>query len=265
MDSKLVVCCRHRHSGVWAYGQTTTRPRSQEQSAESGLPQAVRARAYMHAFTDYYMARCLQEVSYLTSPQAVNPLPNRPLLNSTTLPLQLPNVPFDAYNGRPRKLMPEVGKDFSLMNGMGMTNGPASAPSTAIPQGNLLDRPGMMAPQQQNQAPPLQQAQSQQQPPPTAEYREKEGDGEQPMTTAIFRPGDDWREKLRMSHEAAEQARLDAGQAASGAASWERRTRDEEDDVKDEEGEIEDEDAGVIGDSDSGKVWKARRTLRKSV
>ncbi|KAF9810951.1 hypothetical protein IEO21_06755 [Rhodonia placenta] len=209
-----------------------------------------------------YLKQCLQEVSYLTSPQAVNPLPNRPLLNSTTLPLQLPNVPFDAYNGRPRKLMPEVGKDFSLMNGMGMTNGPASAPSTAIPQGNLLDRPGMMAPQQQNQAPPLQQAQSQQQPPPTAEYREKEGDGEQPMTTAIFRPGDDWREKLRMSHEAAEQARLDAGQAASGAASWERRTRDEEDDVKDEEGEIEDEDAGVIGDSDSGKVWKARRTLR---
>lgn len=46
-----------------------------------------------------YLKQCLQEITYLTSPQAVNPLPNRPILsmagNATTsnLPVSIPNLP----------------------------------------------------------------------------------------------------------------------------------------------------------------------------
>ncbi|KAG8737667.1 hypothetical protein FRC10_007948 [Ceratobasidium sp. 414] len=123
-----------------------------------------------------YLKQCLQEVNYLTSPQAVNPLPNRPLVSlgpTSTLvgsnaqsmgqqdnqhqpqagsqqhqshpqhipphqpiTVALPNLPpFPSitamneqnqhgsatdtigFNGRPRKLVPEVGKDFPLLNG----------------------------------------------------------------------------------------------------------------------------------------------------
>jgi striatin 1/3/4 len=123
-----------------------------------------------------YLKQCLQEVNYLTSPQAVNPLPNRPLVslgptstivgsNAQTMGQQdnqqqpqagpqqhqphpqqhsqhqpitvaLPNLPpFPSitvmnessphggntdtigFNGRPRKLVPEVPKDFSHLNG----------------------------------------------------------------------------------------------------------------------------------------------------
>ncbi|CAE6530433.1 unnamed protein product [Rhizoctonia solani] len=120
-----------------------------------------------------YLKQCLQEVNYLTSPQAVNPLPNRPLVslgptsslvgtsaqNMTQqegqhqqqqqqqqqqqhmgqhqpITVALPNLPpFPSmagmnesnqhgsggdtigFNGRPRKLVPEVGKEFSAMNG----------------------------------------------------------------------------------------------------------------------------------------------------
>ncbi|KAF8606520.1 WD40 repeat-like protein [Ceratobasidium sp. AG-I] len=124
-----------------------------------------------------YLKQCLQEVNYLTSPQAVNPLPNRPLVSlgptSTVvgssaqsmgqpdgqhqqqtgsqqhqpqhpqhlsqhqpITVALPNLPpFPSitamnesnqlgsgndtigFNGRPRKLVPEVGKDFPLLNG----------------------------------------------------------------------------------------------------------------------------------------------------
>lgn len=124
-----------------------------------------------------YLKQCLQEVNYLTSPQAVNPLPNRPLVSLGPTPtvvgssaqnmgqpdnqhqqqagsqqhqpqhpqhlsqhqpitVALPNLPpFPSitamnesnqlgsgndtigFNGRPRKLVPEVGKDFPLLNG----------------------------------------------------------------------------------------------------------------------------------------------------
>ena len=92
--------------------------------------------------------------------------------------------------------------------------------------------------------------------------------GQQPGSlTAIFRPDEDgeWREKLRQAHEASEQARVGQG-PISGAASWERRSREEEDESKsDEEPEVEDEEGTEIGEGESGKVWKAKRTLRKSV
>lgn len=219
-----------------------------------------------------YLKQCLQEISYLTSPQAMNPLPNRPLLNNSSIPLALPNVPsFDqmSFNGRPRKVMPEVGKEFPMINGMGVLAGGSSAPGGA--QGSL-ERPNIMGSgplSQQNTGGSVASQSSQgsyssEQP----NVEKKEGDGETIQTdTAIFRPDQDWKEKLRISHEQAEQARLEksGGQpasAVSGAASWEQRARDDEEEPKDEEPEIEEDDATDVGEGDSEKSWKAKRTLR---
>lgn len=212
----------------------------------------------------------------------MNPLPNRPLLNNASLPLALPNVPsFDqmAYNGRPRKVMPEAGKEFPMLNGVGLMSGPSSAPAATGNQLQPLERSNPMAsamipPQQQQQL----QAQSSQlgqqqhpigqpsQPPQLQTQqleKEREGESEPRQLTAIFRPDDDWKERLRLANEASEQARL-SGQAGSSGSSWERRREDEED-VKEDDGDVEEEESSVVGEGDNGKVWKAKRTLRKSV
>ena len=81
------------------------------------------------------------------------------------------------------------------------------------------------------------------------------------VPTAIFRPEGDWRERLRLSHEAAERARADqpGGSTLSGAASWERRSRDDDEESKpEEETEVEDEESGDIGESEGSKIWKAK-------
>jgi len=174
--------------------------------------------------------------------------------------------------------MPEVGKDFSGMNGMNMATGPSSAP--AIPQGNPLERnnlgSGLLGAAQNQQANSASLGQQQPQPGQLSQpsqlsneafdNKDKEGDDEQALGTAIFRPDADFREKLRLSQEAAERARLEqSGQhdmPISGAASWERRARDEDDEGKDEEPEVEEDESTVIGEGEGTKAWKAKRTLR---
>jgi striatin 1/3/4 len=213
----------------------------------------------------------------------MNPLPNRPLINNTSLPLALPNIPSleqIAYNGRPRKVMPEAGKDFPLLNGIGSMSGPSSTPSgtqvSNLERSNPLNSAMVQQLQQHQSGQPGQQIHQQQQNPgplPLSQMQgqqtDKDKDGEESrQLTAIFRPDDEgeWKEKLRQSHEASEQARLErqSGMLASASTSWDRR-RDDDDEAKDEETEVEDDESGVVGESDGNKVWKAKRTLRKSV
>ncbi|KAF8964117.1 WD40-repeat-containing domain protein [Flammula alnicola] len=192
-----------------------------------------------------YLKQCLQEISYLTSPQAMNPLPNRPLLNNPSAPLSLPNVPsFDqiAYNGRPRKLS-LLDRNAHLNPGM-------------VPQQSPLSH--LTHP---TAGPPSQEA-------PSNTQTDKGGDtdSENRQLTAIFRPDDagEWKEKLRLSHEAAEKAKMarEFSQATvADSGSWDRQ-REEEEDVKEEEGEVEDEESSLVGDGEGTKLWKAKRTLR---
>jgi striatin 1/3/4 len=200
----------------------------------------------------------------------MNPLPNRPLVNNTSIPLSLPNVPsFDqmAYH-RPRKVLPEAGKDFPPLNGHTLISGPSSAPIQSGHQGPLLERNNNMNPGQTQQQPTgisqsnPNHAQTSHMNSQGDKEKEAESEGRQ---TAIFRPDDagEWREKLRLSHEASEQARL-IRESQSGANSWERH-RDDDEDVKEDEGDVEDDDTGVSGDGQGAKVWKAKRTLRKLV
>ena len=202
----------------------------------------------------------------------MNPLPNRALLANTSLPMQLPNVPqFDqmAYNGRPRKAMPEVGKDFSMMNGMGMMSGPSTAP--AAPQSNPLDRPGLAGSgvlnQQSGQSSSglgqqVQQSQQPQgsQPAYPGENKDRE-EPEQPLSD----DAGDWKERFRLSQEGSEQMRHQLNSSISGAGAWEQRAREDEDEGKDDDADLDDDDASVMSEGEGTKVWKAKRTLRKLV
>lgn len=200
----------------------------------------------------------------------MNPLPNRPLLNNPSIPLSLPNIPsFDQlpYNGRPRKVLPEGGKEFPLLNGINSLSGPPSAPATPGSQIPLLERnnsstTGNQPLSGQNPFNSTQQL-STASTTPSEKEKESESDGRQ--ITAIYRPDDagEWKEKLRQSHEASEQARL-AKEDQTGVHAWDPR-RDDDDELKDTEMEIDDEDSTVIEGGDDVKVWKPKRTLRKLV
>lgn len=203
----------------------------------------------------------------------MNPLPNRPLVTSLAnpanqqgsanplLPLALPNVPSfeqmtsSAYNGRPRKVLPEGGKEFpSMLSGMNnMMSGPSSTPAPSGPHGQMppLERPNPHGSTTISQPQPAAT-------PPGDPPSSEEQDSEEPrQLTAIFRPDDagEWRERLRLMHEAS----LAAGNASPG---WEKGG---DEDGKDEEIEEDEEEAldEQSESSDDSNVWKAKRTLRK--
>ena len=218
------------------------------------------------------LSRCLQEIQYLTSPQALNPLPSRQLVSNPSLPVTLPNVPsFDqmGYNTRPRKLMPEPGKDFPLLNNMNVISTPSSGagPSSTAPQVSALDRgPGVVS--LSSQQGPLTQYQSP--PPPNSQPtsaqsgQTSDADKDKDETileshsrTSIYRPDDkeEWREKLRLSYAGS------VGGLADSA--WDRRPRDDDEDVKEDDTEVEDDESNVLGEGEGTKVWRTKRTLRK--
>ncbi|KAH7097545.1 WD40 repeat-like protein [Auriculariales sp. MPI-PUGE-AT-0066] len=179
-----------------------------------------------------YLKQCLQEVTYLTSPQALNPLPNRPLVANSSLAVTLPNVPsFEqqhAFNGRPRKTVPDVAGNGASLAG---------------------DRGGGL--------------QSTQILPPQEEHREKESEESEPQQlTAIFRPDEDWRAQFVRGNRPLESPinGQNGGtqwddRAAADAASDGSAAKDD-----DEEGDLE--DASLTSESENGKVWRAKRTLR---
>ena len=94
---------------------------------------------------------------------------------------------------------------------------------------------------------------SQQQP----DSKEKDSDSDSQPPTSIFRLDDEWREKLRLSHEAVERARLERdGQPSpqvSGAPSWERRARDGAEDTK-EEPAVDDKEGSEVSSEEVSKV-----------
>ncbi|KAG9018194.1 hypothetical protein FRB90_011892 [Tulasnella sp. 427] len=275
-----------------------------------------------------FLKQCLQEVNYLTSSAALNPLPNRPILTAaiaaqasqqplqhaqallaaqqqgstlaagTGMPLSLPNLPsFDqqqhqqagfgtaangasglnntlsGFNGRPRKMVPEVGKDFPTLNGLGSTTSQQGAnanqgahivsepPNVPPPNPGLLgverdkDRAGTGAASPNSAAHPLTTEgglslerqigkQSDEQ------GSNSTGENEANQITAIFRPdaAGEWKERLRAASEAVERAKAEEELAALSTT-----MKDEDDDSVSDDGDT------IVGDD---KLWKPRRTLR---
>lgn len=128
----------------------------------------------------------------------MNPIPNRPLPNNSSAPLSLPNVPsFDqiAYNDRPRKVLPEGGKELPLLNGMNTMNGsPSAGTANGAPQLPLLEQNGHITSDLGSHQPPSQSTQS------FSPFPQEMSSGSQPtgkgtevdpedrQLTAIFRP-----------------------------------------------------------------------------
>jgi len=174
------------------------------------------------------------------------------------------------YGTRPRKLMPEVGKDFPLMNNMNVMSNPspAAGPSSTGPQGSALERaPGIGSlPSQQNSLGQYQSSQPPSSQPTSAQSgqtsdADKDKDEsmfESQSRTSIYRPDDkgEWREKLGLSYT------NPTGGALADSA-WDRRPREEDDDVKEDDTEVEEDESNVLGESEGTKVWRTKRTLRK--
>jgi striatin 1/3/4 len=118
------------------------------------------------------------------------------------------------------------------------------------PQQSSSPNPALM--QQQQNVVPSQSPQS------SSNAAGGERDEEPRQLTAIFRPDDagEWKEKLRLSHEA-EQARL----ARESQQAWDRQ----EEEGKEEDGEVDDDESSVVSDGEGNKVWRPKRTLRKCV
>ncbi|KIO32898.1 hypothetical protein M407DRAFT_18357 [Tulasnella calospora MUT 4182] len=289
-----------------------------------------------------FLKQCLQEVNYLTSSAALNPLPNRPILTAavaaqppqqplqhaqallaaqqqqgggsslasgTGMPLSLPNLPsFDqqqqqqagfgapangasglnstlsGFNGRPRKVVPEVGKDFPTLNGIG-----SAAPNISVPQqaagggqnATLASEPPNIPPpnpallnadRDKDRAGPrvgspnsavLQPLATEGSEPGLSLERQfskqsedqgssSTGDSESSQITAIFRPdaAGEWKERLRAAAEAVERAKAEEELAALSTSG---SIKDEDDDSVSDDGDT------VVGDD---KLWKPRRTLR---
>ncbi|KAG8768877.1 hypothetical protein FRC15_004886 [Serendipita sp. 397] len=238
-----------------------------------------------------YLKQCLLEVSYLTSPQAMNPLPNRPLLNNASNQgagnaqmqgvggslqggLALPNLPNfggDAgLNGRPKKTGQDINnQEFPMVNGsmqQGDRGDKTSHFGGVLQQGSSVSGP----PSDARPGDSLTQIVTN---PTTRQGGQQEEEPTQ--LTAIFRPDEAWHEKLRQAREEASM-RQNAGYmggAMSGlngqgvdGSGWDLGMGPEDSTgvigaaVEDED----DEDGSSLLGEDSGKKWKVRKTLRNA-
>jgi striatin 1/3/4 len=75
--------------------------------------------------------------------------------------------------------------------------------------------------------------------------------------TSIYRPDDkmEWRDRLGLPYTGP------TGTLADSA--WDRRPRDDDEDIKDDDAEVEEDESNVLSEGDGTKVWKTKRTLRK--
>ena len=115
-------------------------------------------------------------------------------------------------------------------------------------------------PQQQRQQLQLNHSNSPQPQHLDIDTQSKPDNSEPRLGTAIFRPnGDEWKDQL----ERARSERF-AHQDSQGISAWDITGKDEEEIEKDGV-DLDDEEVASTTSEDDGKLWKPRRTLRKSV
>lgn len=180
----------------------------------------------------------------------MNPLPNRSLVNNGALPLSLPNLPNfegNALNGRPRKLVPDINnKEFPLVNGV-QQQGSDRGDKHLSTLGSVLSGDSSI-----NQI---------------LTSGLKDGQEDEPtQLTAIFRPDDTWRERLRLANEEAAMRGLSGGTSGLTSQTLSNSGWDlgQDDGMvsRDVDDEDEDSDSALQGE-DGAKKWRVRRTLRK--
>ncbi|WVW83673.1 hypothetical protein I302_105694 [Kwoniella bestiolae CBS 10118] len=242
-----------------------------------------------------YLKQCLQEISYLTSPGALNPLPPRPPVDQN-YPLPDPNNPNASTNpneqidplDRPRKSLPDQNipsifassqpteepsqpnENQNLPNGTPESKssssytpsdqaaGQHSQPSSSdMSLDPTAKPPSSPAPRTVN-LPEGEQPPQKSQIDTQVQAGEEQG-GNNQILTAIYRPDSKaaWREELRNANEMAEKAKEDRKPPSSSA--------DEDQlssltlNAEEDESKVNDDNA-TNGPED--KVWSTRRSLK---
>jgi striatin 1/3/4 len=173
------------------------------------VPRDPKSRARSREYLKQYVTlrkhalinRCLQEITYLTSPGALNPLPPRPLIDepesmdpkSTSEPIHEPERPTKALPNRALPSMFERPKEEPLVNGTQETSPPDAPPKTHLTAVT------------ENSKPPSSPLVT------TKSLPEEEGEMGYPeqskqLLTAIYRPESKnaWRQELQTANERAE-------------------------------------------------------------
>ncbi|WVO16351.1 hypothetical protein L204_104026 [Cryptococcus depauperatus] len=231
-----------------------------------------------------YLKQCLQEISYLTSPGALNPLPPHPPVDPSSIPYPTESTDpahpaVDLYE-RPRKEIPEqltslysqqthdqhkpkeelpngesegaeVKKSQSTYQGMDKEVSLPSAPLQNQNLGNLPSDEIRPSPSSVPKALALSQTESQ---PPKSSLRmgELEQSGQQ-LLTAIYRPESKtaWREELEAANEEAEKAKEER---------LRRKPEAEDDQLANLTLNTEDEEIKM--DDSVDKIWTSKRSLK---
>ncbi|WVQ82443.1 hypothetical protein IAT38_004571 [Cryptococcus sp. DSM 104549] len=235
-----------------------------------------------------YLKQCLQEISYLTSPGALNPLPPHAPVDPPTFPqpenghdlnqppvgflerphkvLQEQSIPSNFPHPREESHAPKDGSGPELLNGVRSEPTESSAPVPApLPTSAPMEK--QISPPQIPQVAALQEglASTSGEPPsspapntvrlpeePTQEGK-LEDQGKQ-LLTAVYRPDSKtaWREELRAANEKAGKAREDRSRVASEVGDDDQLASlslmADDEEVKPEDG--------------ADKVWTSRKNLK---
>ncbi|KAH8814514.1 WD40 repeat-like protein [Flagelloscypha sp. PMI_526] len=192
-----------------------------------------------------YLKQCLQEVTYLTSPQAMNPLPNRPLVSNINNPTNT-----NQANPQPSLALPNI-PSFDQMS--------SGSPFNARPRKEFPSLPNSSSPVPQNPMPQFRRAEGLNPQPIPSSFMGESPSGDESseaatdagqLPTAIFRPDDagEWKEKLRLMHEAS----VASGNSTSGWGESKQEDPLDDEDMLEEQSETGEEAA----------KWKAKRTLQ---
>ncbi|KAK8864188.1 hypothetical protein IAR55_001434 [Kwoniella newhampshirensis] len=239
-----------------------------------------------------YLKQCLQEITYLTSPGALNPLPSRPPIDPPYPPIDLnlsdPQASTSAEpQDRPRKSVPEqvipsmfphprsddtkdIASDQGLPNGVVKTEQMLASSSTLVAEPKASSPPSappaMLKPESYAMAvettarPPSSPAPRVLGLPETNESGEVANGIDDPskqILTAIYRPDSKtaWREELRAANEMAEKAKDNRGTKSSDQ-SYEDQLASLTLPSSAEEEEVGKTDEAI------DKVWTSRRSLK---
>lgn len=158
-------------------------------------------------FTSYALCRCLQEISYLTSPAALNPLPTR-----VPITLAVPEIPGSESEKHEPELPSRPKKELS-------SEPVASAWGSRQPAGTAEEVREPEEPIPNAVAQEISDAAKNPNPDsaPAADPRPN-ADAQDQLLTAIYKPEskEAWKEALRAANEKAEQAKRNT-EASAGA------------------------------------------------
>ncbi|KAK4684960.1 striatin 1/3/4, partial [Tremellales sp. Uapishka_1] len=223
-----------------------------------GVPRDPKARARSRE----YLKQCLQEITYLTSPGAMNPLPLRAPVNlEPSSPVENGQSADQEALQRPQKALPDQPIPYPYRS-----EPPEEAPSLLLPNGTAaltgeessVPASPLLPESQSMYIDPTARPPSSPAPKPVGLPEENilssiESPEKQALT-AIYRPDSKaaWREELRAANEMAEKAQVERSRKASEA----------DDELMNLPVPVDVEEQPFKSDEGLDKVWTSRKSLK---